>query len=252
MKWSPRLLFKSTALAALVVAFTFATNASAADNDILVTAVGGNVVYSTGGGAFVPLPVGTHLHRGDVIKTGPSSHADLEVGQSVGVIQITPETTFGITEATFNQTPADTVTATEFDLSTGAIYAKINKLAKASRYEIKTPKGIAGVRGTTIYLTANGDLTVGEGTAGIAYFGGGAFVLHDGQTISPGDNAPRTAPGVLLKEIIDSIWDATHHGIGRDLRPFVPPVDIFISPILPRPRGGGGGGTEFPPETQKR
>lgn len=235
------MIFKSAALAALIAAFTFSTSANGAENHVLVTAVGGNVTYSTGGGAFVPVPVGTHLHKGDVIKTGPSSHADLEVGHNVGVIQITPETTFGITEATVTDTPADTVSASEFDLSTGAIYAKINKLSKASRYEIRTPKGIAGVRGTTIFLTSNGDLTVGEGTAGIAYFGGGAFVLHDGQTISPGDNAPHPAPGQLLKEIIDSIWDATHHGIGRDLRPFVPPIDLFVSPVLPK-----GPGTTVP------
>jgi hypothetical protein len=250
MKLSPALICKSATLAALVVTLAFSTNVNAAENDVLVTAIGGNVTYSSGGGAFVPIAVGTHLHKGDVIKTGASSHADLEVGHNIGVIQVTPETTFGITEATVTDTPADTVSASEFDLSTGAIYAKINKLSKASRYEIRTPKGIAGVRGTTIFLTSNGDLTVGEGTAGIAYFGGGAFVLHDGQTVSPGDNAPHPAPGILLKEIIDSIWDATHHGIGRDLRPFVPPVDLFVSPILPKGSGPtvptfpGGGETE--------
>ncbi len=248
MKWSPGFIFKSATLAALVAVFTFATAVNAADNDVLVTAIGGNVKYSSGGGAFVPLPVGTHLRKGDVIKTGPSSHADLEVGHNVGVVQVTSETTFGISELTATETPADTVSTSEFDLTTGAIYAKINKLAKASRYEIKTPKGIAGVRGTTIYLTANGCLTVGDGTAGIAYFGGGAFVLHDNQTICHGDNAPRPAPGDVLKDIIDSIWDATHHGIGRDLRPFVPPVDIFISPILPKPPVSGG--SQPPPENR--
>ncbi|HMJ92075.1 MAG TPA: FecR domain-containing protein [Candidatus Acidoferrum sp.] len=233
MKLSPALIFKSATLAVLLGSFALSSVAQAAENDVLVSAVAGDVKYSSGGGAFVPVPVGTHLRRGDVIKTGPSSHADLEVGHNVGVVQITPETTFGVGELTVTETPADTVSTSEFDLSTGAIYARINKLAKASRYEIKTPKGIAGVRGTTIYLTANGDLTVGEGTAGIAYFGGNAFVLHDAQTVSPGDTAPRPASEILLKEIVDSVWDATHHGIGRDIRPFVQPSDFFVSPILP-------------------
>jgi hypothetical protein len=247
---SSGVIFKSAALALLLGAFSFVSAANAADNDVLVTAIAGNASYSSGGGAFVPLNVGTHLRRGDVVKTGKSSHVDLELGHNLGVIQLTPETTFGVTEASVTPTPADTVTATEFDLSTGALYAKINKLSKASRYEIKTPKGIAGVRGTTIYINSNGDLVVGEGTAGIAYFGGGAFVLHDGQMISAGDNAPRNAPGQLLREIIESLRDAGQHGIGRELRPFVPPVDIFVSPVLPKRPGSSGG--SFPPDTETR
>lgn len=250
MKLSPALLFRTAALALVLGAFSYGNLAQGADNDAFVTAVGGNVQYSSGGGAFVALPVGARLKRGDVVKTGPSSHADLEIGNNVGIIQVTPESTLAISDLTVSKTQADTVTTSEFDLSTGAIYARINKLSKASRYEIKTPKGIAGVRGTTIYLTANGDLTVGEGTAGIAYYGAGAHVVRGGQTISPGDNAPHPAPGQLLKEIIESLRDAATHGIGRDLRPFVPPTETYVSPILPS--GGTGSGTPIPPETEKR
>lgn len=243
MKSSPSFACRAMAVVASLVVFAFpaaAQNENAAANDVLVTAVGGTVNYSKNGGAYVPLPVGTHLSKGDIIKTGPSAHADLQIGNNVGVVQVTPNSTFAISEVTVAQTGADTVTSTEFDLSQGAIYAKVNKLAKASRYEIKTPRGIAGIRGTTLYLTANGDLTIGDGTGGIAYFGGGAHVLNGGQTISPGDNAPRPAPADSLKDINDSVWDAAHHGIGHDFPPFVPPAEQFVSPTLPpsaKPRG---------------
>jgi hypothetical protein len=250
MKLSPSFACRTALVVACSILFVFSATAQNV-NDVLVTAVGGNVSYSSGGGAYVPLPVGTHLRKGDIVKTGPSAHADLQVGNNVGVIQVTPHSTFAISDMTVTQTGADTVTSSEFDLSQGAIYAKVNKLAKASRYEIKTPRGIAGIRGTTLYLTANGDLTIGDGTGGIAYFGGNAFVLHDGQTISPGDGAPRPASPDLLKDITDSVWDALHHGIGHEFPPFVPPAEQFVSPTLPenaKPKGpvfGGG-------ETQRR
>lgn len=202
-------------------------------NHALVTALAGLVEYSHNGGAFVPLPVGKSLGKGDVIRTGPASHCDLAITKNVGNIQITPKSTFGITDLLVTKTAAETVTDSQFDLSRGAIFARVNKLAKASRYEIKTPRGIAGVRGTTLYLTANGDLTVEEGMAGIAYTGGGVFVLHDKQTISPGDAAPREASLIILRDIVEALFDVVHHGIGRDIIPFVPPNETYTSPVFP-------------------
>jgi hypothetical protein len=224
----------------------------------LVTALGGDVRYSANGGGFVPVPVGARLKKGDVIKTGPASHADLQFGHNVGIMQLTPNTTFAITELSVTQTPADgNVTDNQFDLNSGAIYTKVNKLSKASRFEVKTPKGIAGVRGTSLFLSSNGDLAVGEGTAGIAYPNGGGvdtFIVRSGEMVSPGDKAPHQAPGQLLKDIIDALQDAGNHGIGRELQPFVPPVDIFVSPTIPnkRPKNNGNGGGEGGGESLKR
>src|SRR5205085_1468494 len=143
-----------------------------------------------------PLYVGTKLQKGDVVKTGNASHCDVILGHNVGSVQLTPNSTLGVNDLIANRGAGETVTDTQLELNQGALYAKINKLNKASRLEIKTPKGIAGVRGTTLYLTAAGVLTVGEGTAGIAYMNNGSvqtFVLHDGETVAPGDTQPRPA-----------------------------------------------------------
>jgi hypothetical protein len=59
-----------------------------------------------------------------------------------------------IDEATITQTQVEQLTDTQLSISSGGIYAKVNKLAKGSRFEISTPKGIAGIRGTSIGLTA--------------------------------------------------------------------------------------------------
>jgi len=243
--------YKATAFAACFAALqVMAVAPNTIPNEIVVTAVGGDVSYSTGG-KFMPLPLGAHLHRGDVVKTGASSHADLQIGHRVGVVQVTPHSSLGIIDATVSDTTADQVSDTQLDLTSGAIYARVNKLSKASRYEIRTPRGVAGVRGTKLYLTANGDLTVAEGMAGIAYPNNGGvqtFVVKDGQSISPGDTAPHAAPGLLLRDIVDALRDAYTHGIGHAIQPFVPPVEPFISPTLP---GGNhpavSGGQEPPP-----
>ena len=46
-------------------------------------------------------------------------------------------------------TGADRVTETELDLRTGSIFFSVKKQAAASRFEIKFPNGIAGIRGTS-------------------------------------------------------------------------------------------------------
>jgi hypothetical protein len=236
---SSRFISASAALAACVLGF--ATTASAQQigagaNDATVLALAGNVSYAHNGGSFTALPVGVRLSKGDVIKTGPASHCDIQIGNNVGFVQIAPNSTLGINDLIANRSSSDAVTDTQLDLNQGAIFAKVNKLSKASRFEIKTPKGIAGVRGTTLYLTAAGELTVAEGTAGIAYMNGGnvqTFVLHDGESIAPGDTQPRPAAPGIIRDINDAMFDAQNHGVGRDIQPFVAPNETYISPVVP-------------------
>jgi hypothetical protein len=240
MKSACTIISKSAALAVCLVALTLSASAqNAKPNDAVITAVSGSVKVSKNGGAFVPAPVGSVIQKGDVVKTGAGSHADIELGKNVGVMQLTPNTTLGITDMSFSETALEQVTDTQLDLSTGAIYAHVNKLSKASRYEIKTPRGIAGIRGTSFYLTSGGDLAVAEGTAGIAYTDNGTVKTHivrSGQRVSPGDGAPSAAPGQLLKDIIQALRDAGAHGIGRLIQPFVPPNEIYVTPVLPSGR----------------
>src|ERR1051325_2476845 len=183
--------FKAMALLSLVTTFAFSADAqSTRKREPHVTALAGDVRYSAGGGNFVPVSIGTKLHEGDVIKTGRGSHVDIDLGNHVGLVQIAPHSTAVVRTATMTDTAADSVTETDFDLKEGAMFFKVNKLAKASRFEITTPKGIAGVRGTTGSMTADGVLTVGEGMAGAAYPNNGnveTFIVHGGETVGPTD-----------------------------------------------------------------
>jgi hypothetical protein len=234
MKLSNKISVAVASLAALAVCVSTASAQNTEKRMARVTSLAGEATYSSGSSEFRPLAVGTRLSDGDVVKTGTGSHVDIDLGDNVGVLQIVPRSTLGVQTLKITRTGAEPITETQLDLREGALFAKVNKLAKGSIYEIRTPKGIAGVRGTTLFLTADGQLTVGEGMAAIAYPNNGGvdtYIVKAGETVGPNDKPPRPAPGQVLRDIVEALRDATTHGIGRDLQPFV----------LPAPAGVGAG-----------
>src|SRR5687767_14970687 len=169
MKLSSSLTLKAVASLAIAALSTLHLQAQASPRAVRVTGIAGDVHYAHGGGSLVPVSVGTKLVKGDVIKTGVGSHVDLDMGDNVGQVQLAPHSSLAIDEVTSSRTGADVLTETQLSLNTGTMYARVNKLSKGSRYEIATPNGIAGIRGSTLALTADGQLTMGEGEAAIAY-----------------------------------------------------------------------------------
>ena len=233
MKLSSGLTLNAVALLAIASFSTVNLHAQATPRVVRVTGIAGDVQYAHGGGSFNPLSAGAKLGKGDVIKTGAGSHVDLDMGDNTGHLQLAPRSTLAIDEVTITRTGADLLTETQLSLNAGAMYAQVNKLSKGSRYEIATPNGIAGIRGSTLSLTADGQLTMGEGEAAIAFGPNDVVVVKAGETVGPKDRPPRPAPGQWLSDIVHALRDALTHGIGRDLQPFVPPVEPFISPTLP-------------------
>jgi hypothetical protein len=233
MKSSSGFTLKAVATLAIAALSTLHSQAQTTPRTMLVTGIAGDVQYARGGGAFSTVSVGTKLGKGDVVKTGVGSHIDIDTGDNTGQIQLAPQSSIAIDEVTKTRTGADLVTETQLSLNSGAMYARVNKLAKGSRYEIATPNGIAGIRGSTLSLTADGQLTMGEGEAAIAYGPNDVVVVKAGETVGPKDRPARPAPGQWLSDIVHALRDALTHGIGRELRPFVPPIEPFISPTLP-------------------
>jgi hypothetical protein len=237
MKLSPGLVLKVMASLA-VVAFSSSSVLAqkGGPRTASVTALSGDVRYSKGGAAYVPLPTGAKLNEGDTIKTGPSSHVNVNLGGNVGVIQLAPNSTCVVRTIKATPTAADVVTETDLDLKAGTVYFKVNKLSKASRYEISTPKGIAGIRGTAGSMSADGRLTLVEGMSGVAYPNNGGvdtYIVHDKETVAPDDKPPHAASEQALREIVDALRGATMEGLGIEFQPFVPSLEGFISPTLP-------------------
>lgn len=240
MKLSLVFSIKAIASVATVAFWTLSLHAqTAAPRAIRVTAIGGTASYSHAGGAFMPLTVGAKLGKGDVIKSGQGSHVDLDMGKNVGVVQVAPNSNFSIDESTATQTGTEVLTETQLSLSAGSIYAKINKLPKGSRFEITTPKGIAGLRGSAaaFFCSASGQLTMEEGEAGIAFGANDVELVHEGETVGPNDRPTHPTSGQSLRDIVEALRDAATHGLGQSIKSYVvSPPEPFISTVLPDSR----------------
>jgi len=113
-----------------------------------VRSVKGVATYSTNGGPAKPLRVGIILRSGSTIRTGTNSTVDLFLGVSAGIVRVGEGSTVAFDKLTLTDTGADTAVEVQLHVPDGELYFKVNKLSKASRYEIKMPTGVAGIRGT--------------------------------------------------------------------------------------------------------
>lgn len=118
-----------------------------------VRQIRGSAKYSTDGNVWVPLKVGTTLRAGSTVQTAPESIVDLDLGANGPVVRVTPSTTLGLDKLTHAGTGMDSVIETQLNVQNGTIIGNVKKLARASKYEIKTPNGVAGIRGTDYVVT---------------------------------------------------------------------------------------------------
>ena len=162
----------------------------------------GSARYTTGGNVWQPLKLGAVLKPGAIIQTGldKGSYVDLVLGDGnaplpsspvtrpVGsanavppnaggggakadqnVVRLFENTVLGVDKVTNMNTGADVVTETQLDLKAGHILGTVKKMSANSKYEIKLPKGVAGIRGTWYDLTADGLLKVMDGSVVLAH-----------------------------------------------------------------------------------
>jgi hypothetical protein len=155
--------------------------------------VKGEASYSLDDGAHkFPLIAGKFLEAGASIYTGADGLVDVILGKAIdlpqatwvpervslapdspvrglvtyrpseeqNVVRLMPGSILVIDKLTTVSSGADTVSDTELDLKKGGIYASVKKLSPAAQYLVKTPTGIAGVRGTQFSILLNDDGTI--------------------------------------------------------------------------------------------
>lgn len=190
-----------SALLLVTPARSFAVEAK--NGNIRVIKVKGTpVVTSTADNSSSELKEGLFLQQGHSIKTDKDSEAILLFSNGT-TITVKPETNFVIDQ--FLQSPFDSskvdyahlkhepsVSKTKVTVSEGSIAGDVCKLNKGSTFNIGTPVGVAGIRGTIVQVTVSrpgaGPQTVTvnlpEGTVDFAALDGGTFTLTDGTTIT--------------------------------------------------------------------
>ena len=174
----------------------------AMDTGAKVVRVKGPARYTTGNNVWQPVRVGDVLRAGTVVQTSTEegSYVDLVLGDvnaavpqpvtyrpsipnsiasssimsfrpssEQNVVRIWANSALGIDKLTSMQTGADTVSETQLDLKQGRITGNVKKMSAASKYEVKLPNGVAGVRGTLFDIQAIGIVKVYIGSMVVAW-----------------------------------------------------------------------------------
>jgi hypothetical protein len=168
----------------------------------------------------VPLQINAELDAGVLIRTGPESTADLSVNGLSSALRVEPDTTVAIPTMTRSDSSRDADQDTMLDLQDGAILGNVKKISANSRYEIKTPHGVAGIRGTDYHikhkLEADGRHTVtftsitGQVIVSAVVEPGGPTVvkvLRDGESWTPGQGDVVPTPLYELQQYETGISD---------------------------------------------
>lgn len=207
-----------------------------------VRQIRGSAKYSVEGGVWVPLKQGATLKPGTLIQTAPESVVDLDLGENGPVVRVTPNTTIGLDKLTYTGTGADSVIETGLNLKNGTIIGNVKKLAKASKYEIKTPNGVAGIRGTDYVISvkklADGTYEVTftdiTGTLVVVAMVNGApqtVVLNAGESWTPGSDVTPT-PRQLLDFYREQVRAAIDKVDVGEFQGRVPPIEQYHSPTI--------------------
>ncbi len=191
---------KWTSCGMAVAILMVVSTAQAATGKASVTSVRGTASYSEKGGDWKPLKSGMSLNPGASVKTGVGSQVDLDLGANGALVRLTEDTTLGLDRLELDQTGADSVIETQLDLRQGTIQGIVRKLAAASKYEIKTPNTVAGVRGACEYeISADGVAHILNGAAMVAYTNPvskriSTHQINEGQTFVPPLDPARSEP----------------------------------------------------------
>ena len=212
--------FAQALVAALVGGFVLnlavSAHAQSTKQYATIVRIQGEARYTTGDNMWHPLTVGQTLGPGDTIQTAVNAKVDIVLGGKIAnrivpnpdkvalapegkvldmisykaesaqnVIRMKSDTVLAIDKLSASNMGADTTSDTELDLRQGNIFGSVKKLSAASTYQIKTLNGMAAIRGTTFTLSANGVLTVTDGSCMISINGQPPQTVNAGQQFDP-------------------------------------------------------------------
>jgi hypothetical protein len=196
-----RNLMNSLVGCAIALALVSTAVAQGMDGAARVVRVKGPARYTTGNNVWQPIHTGDILRAGTVVQTSTEegSYVDLVLGDGhaalpaevkykpgipdslagsgmsfrpsseQNVVRIWANSAMGIDKLTQMQTGAESVTETQLDLKQGRITGNVKKMSAASKYEVKLPNGVAGVRGTLFDIQAIGIVKVYVGSMVVAW-----------------------------------------------------------------------------------
>jgi len=147
-------IIKLLCIAGLIFGLCSSALAEQAKRIATIAEVNGTVEVKIGKQNWVPAKVGIELNQGDFIRTRKDSFALLNLdGQAqTATVEVKENSQMRLAELIENQKEGTQTTL--LDLALGEILIQAKKLhSEKSRFEVKTPTSIVGVRGTTFSVT---------------------------------------------------------------------------------------------------
>lgn len=241
-------------MAVLAAAFCSAQiQAQTVAGKAVVRAIKGAANYSTDGATFLPLKTGSVLPPGSVLKTAPGSTVDLFLGSSAGIIRVEENSTLAVDKLTLTDTGADTVVDVQLNLPEGTMLFNAGKLSAASKYEIKVPNGVAGIRGTKGRVSSTSYIVLLDGTLIFVHVPTGqqpvpyTLVAPPPVYFSPIEGV-KPAPEDLIREVVGQFAALTPGGREGIVRVGAPEWAPVVN--IPAPQGvQWGPGSPLPNST---
>jgi hypothetical protein len=269
------------ALALAITGIVASAKAESIDQVITVLKVKGAARYSVDNKTWQTIHKGDVLKQGAVIQTAEESSVDLGTSDSAtsslgaqpvssslppsaswsyggdglsatsgagsqpNILHVFESSVVSIDKLTAERTGVDVVSDTQIDLRAGRILGDVKKLSAASRYEVKIPNGVAGIRGTTYTVAANGTVYCLSGSVIISYVytdGSGphtaTVTVPAGQSFNPFLNGGVLTPtaGAGTQATIPPATLAALNSLPASAKPTTPGTytkngtSVFISP----------------------
>jgi hypothetical protein len=169
-----------------------------------VVRIKGEARYSTGKKIWEPLKVGAILKSGSIVQTAKDSFVDIVVNEDASaaavvlksptatsaspssgggaggsstptpdqdVIRVLDDSYLVFDNMSAKGNASARVTETLLDLKKGSIFGSVKKQTAASRFEVKIPNGVAGIRGTIFLISAAGNVSCLTGSVVAAFTG---------------------------------------------------------------------------------
>ena len=208
------------------------------------------------GGKWLPLQTGEMLKSGAVVKTGAKSRADLFLGINGSMLRLAANTELKFTRLAIEESPIESIAQTEMELISGRVIGNVRKLPMGSSYVIKTPKGVAKVKGTVYDINADGELIVLSGkvkytdrtsgkevliASGGKYVGGREVKAADDEKAESAAAAPTDSTGfpgfTISAPLRQGVWEnqPKDQWAGPiDPTQFIAPIPSFFGALVAR------------------
>jgi len=185
----------------------------AIDTKATVRSYKGTAKYSLDGITWEDMKVDVKLPPMAWVKTGPESEVYMSVNGVSSAVKVKADTTLQIPKMEKIGGAHDADTETQLDLKGGSILGQVKKVNANSHYEVKTPHGVAGIRGTDFNITVAPQpggtflvtFTSVTGTVIVSAVVDAqgniqTVTLHDGQSWTPGQGGPVPTGVALLQQ----------------------------------------------------